>query len=104
MENSDETEIVSKIVFTENDGKDVLRRIKSWKNQYKLRENRFEYGYISLKDDYKVLNSPDFDFENQEIPKNIIFTDPRCDYFLCVECLNKCIKKPIDKILFFNKL
>ncbi|MGG0250728.1 HNH endonuclease [Peribacillus frigoritolerans] len=131
LTNSDETEIASKIVFTENDGKDVLRTIKARQGQYKLRrallqnyqsqcamcnindpkllitshiktwsassvdervnpsnsillcklhDGLFEYGYISLTDDYEVLYSRDFDFEGQEISKDITLTKPISDY------------------------
>lgn len=131
LANSDETEISAKIVFTENDGKDVFRTIKARQGQYKLRkallqnyrsncalcsindpkllitshiktwstataneridttnaillcklhDGLFEYGYISLTDDYEVLYSSDFDFKGQGISKDITFTKPIRDY------------------------
>lgn len=38
LADSDKTEISPKIVFTENDGKDILRTIKTRQGQYKLRK------------------------------------------------------------------
>ncbi|MBY0144324.1 HNH endonuclease [Neobacillus niacini] len=45
----------------------------------KLHDGLFEYGYISLNDDYEVLYSPTFDFGSQGISTNITFTKPICD-------------------------
>jgi len=126
----EEEEVYSKINFTENDGKDVFRTIKTRQGQYKLRkallqnyqskcalcnisdpkllitshvktwsastaeervnpsngillcklhDGLFENGYISLSNDYEVLYSPSFDFDGQEISKNVTFTKPRSD-------------------------
>lgn len=125
-----EKEILLKVNFKENDGKDVLRTIKARQGQYKLRkvllqnyqskcamceinhpkllitshiktwsvssaderinpansillcklhDGLFEYGFISLTNDYKVLYSPSFNFEGQGIGKNITFTKPIYD-------------------------
>jgi hypothetical protein len=42
----------------------------------KLHDGLFENGFISLTDDLEVLFSPDFDFENQMISKNLTFKEP----------------------------
>lgn len=46
----------------------------------KLHDGLFEYGYISLTDDYIILYSPNFNFEGQGIATNITFSKPLSDY------------------------
>jgi hypothetical protein len=124
---NEEKEALSNIRFTDSDGKDVFRNIKTRQGQYKLRkvlirnyqskcalcnikdpkllitshiktwsestaeerinpgnsillcklhDGLFEYGYISLTDDFNVLYSSTFDFEGQGLTKNLTFNMP----------------------------
>lgn len=45
----------------------------------KLHDGLFEYGFISLTDEYNVLYSPTFDFEGQHISQDLTFTMPISD-------------------------
>jgi len=127
---SQDMEGSSQTNFTESDGQDVFRKIKTRQGQYKLRkallhnyqskcamcnisnpkllitshiktwkhstpdermnpsnsillcnlhDGLFEYGFISLSDDYNILYSPTFDFEGQGISTAITFRKPIID-------------------------
>ncbi|MCM3186372.1 HNH endonuclease [Priestia megaterium] len=43
----------------------------------KIHDGLFENGLISLTDDYEIIFSPDFGFENQGISTNLTFTEPQ---------------------------
>lgn len=45
----------------------------------RLHDGLFEYGFISLTDDYNVLYLPTFDFEGQDISQDLTFTLPISD-------------------------